>query len=302
MTALELARAGGLETAELVERARHALRAAGDRALSLNAFTAAAGHFERALELWPESDRDRALLLFGRARARAAALEADETELREAAGALVAAGRHELAAEAEFLLGERAWYAGDRAVADDQLRRALELVEPLADSRSKAWILSQASRMAMLAAQHEAALVHGRRALELAEALDLPEVRAHALNNIGTALIQQGNSQGFAELEQSAALARELNSPELARSLNNLSTAYGITGRVRDAENAIEAAIAAAERFGLERSASSAGRTTSARCTARGGGTTPSGSPRSSSPKAPRRNAPPGEWRSRGGR
>ena len=47
LTALELARAAGNETPELVERARVALRDAGDRAASLNAF-AAAGASTRA--------------------------------------------------------------------------------------------------------------------------------------------------------------------------------------------------------------------------------------------------------------
>ncbi len=250
-TALELARAAGIDTPALVEQARLALGEAGDRALALSAFGPAAEHYRRALELWPGDDPERALLLFGLARARAWAGQADELELREAAAALAAVDRRELAAEAEFLVGDLAWYSGRSRIADEQLRRALELVEPLADSSSKAWILSQAARMAMLASRHEESLEYGRRALELADALDLPEVRVHALANVGVARSYDGDSGGIADLEESVALARRLNSPELARCLNNLGVALGAAGRVRESDEAISSAVAAAERFGL---------------------------------------------------
>jgi tetratricopeptide (TPR) repeat protein len=57
--------------------------------------------------------------------------------------------------------------------------------------------------------------------------------------------------EGIGELEESVELARRLNSPELPRNLNNLGVVYGFFGRVREADAAIEAAAAAAERFGL---------------------------------------------------
>lgn len=190
-------------------------------------------------------------MLLGLGRARVWAGAAADEELREAAAALVAAGRPELAAEAEFLIGDRAWYGGDRKTADEQLARALALVEPLPPSRSKAWILSQASRMAMLASRDEESLDYGRGALELADALGLPEIRVHALASVGTVRAGNGQHAGITELEESAALARQLNSPEIARSLNNLATVYGIYGRKREAAETNRLAVAAAERFGL---------------------------------------------------
>ena len=167
--ALDLARAAGRDTAELEERARRALRDAGDHALALSAFGPSAEHYRRALELWPEDDAERAVILFGLGRALALQGREGEQELREAAAALAAAGHPELAAEAEFLLGDIAWYAGDRAATDAQLARALALTEPLPPSRSTAWILAQAARMAMLAARRDEALDYGGRALELAD-------------------------------------------------------------------------------------------------------------------------------------
>jgi class 3 adenylate cyclase len=62
LQALEYAQVAGVDRA-LEERARHALRSAGDRALALNAFAAAAGYYSAALELWPPGDPARAKLL-----------------------------------------------------------------------------------------------------------------------------------------------------------------------------------------------------------------------------------------------
>ena len=250
-TALELAGAAGRETAELAERARHAFREAGDRVLALSAFARAAEHYARALELWPTADPERALVRFGLGRALASQGVRGDDELREAAAALVASGRADLAAEAEFLVGDLAWYRGDREVADSQLARALALVEPLPASRSKAWVLSQACRLAMLAARYDDALEYGGRALELADELGLPEVRVHTLASVGGVRAYRGDAAGLAELEESAALAEALNSPELARSLNNLGALYHTYGRLADSDDATRAAVAAAERFGL---------------------------------------------------
>jgi tetratricopeptide (TPR) repeat protein len=251
VTALELARAAGTQSPELVDRARHALRDAGDRAHALGAYEAAAGHYGRALELWPENERDRALLLFGRARARTWAGDADERELREAAAALLGIGRAELAAEVESLLSQVAWYADDGARSQEHLGRALELVEPLPESASKAWILAEASRLAALATEYDDSLEYGRRALELAEALELPHVRVHTLTSVGNVRAYLGDQDGIRLVEEGVRMARELNSPLLPRCLNNLSVAYGLYGRTREGLEAMQAAIAAGARFGL---------------------------------------------------
>jgi tetratricopeptide (TPR) repeat protein len=250
-TALELATAAATATSDLVTRTRRALREAADRALALSAAGPAADYYARALELWPRDDPCRALLLFGLGRARAWSGEAAEGELREAADLLATAGRHELAAEAEVLIGDRAWYAGDRKTADGQLARALALVDGLPASRSQAWIFSQAARMAMLAARHDDALAFGHRALELAETLAIPDVSVHALANVGAVRSYLGDPGGIADVEESVALAQRLNSPELARCLNNLGVMLVTSGRVRESDAAITAAVAAADRFGL---------------------------------------------------
>jgi predicted ATPase len=64
LRALDLARAVNQDAADLVPPARTALRYAGDRALALNAVTAAADYYRAAVVLWPQdAHQQRAALL-----------------------------------------------------------------------------------------------------------------------------------------------------------------------------------------------------------------------------------------------
>jgi len=64
LSALELARATGQDTAAMAPPARAALQDAGDRALTLGAIAASAGYYRAALALWPpDACKDRAGLL-----------------------------------------------------------------------------------------------------------------------------------------------------------------------------------------------------------------------------------------------
>jgi tetratricopeptide (TPR) repeat protein len=104
----------------------------------------------------------------------------------------------------------------------------------------------------MLAGEHEQAIAYGRRALEMATALDLPDVRIHALNNVGSARARGGAlADGVADLEASAALAEELNSPELARSINNLGSIEFARGNLRRCLELELRSIEIAARYGL---------------------------------------------------
>jgi tetratricopeptide (TPR) repeat protein len=101
----------------------------------------------------------------------------------------------------------------------------------------------------MLSARRESAIEYGQRAVELATVLDLPEVRAHALNNMGAA--QQGKPEAIPLLEESVELSSRLNSPEEARGHHNLGVCWYMLGDVRKALAELEAAVSSGERFGL---------------------------------------------------
>ncbi|MGH2996730.1 MAG: ATP-binding protein, partial [Gaiellaceae bacterium] len=142
LSALELARAAGLETGVLIERARVALREAGDRASALNAFPAAARFYTAALELWPREDAERPQLLFRYGRALSMSENTGDEVLDEARDALLALGDRETAAEAEILLAWLVEHRGERDRSFAHVDRAAALVEDASASYSKAYVLS----------------------------------------------------------------------------------------------------------------------------------------------------------------
>jgi class 3 adenylate cyclase/tetratricopeptide (TPR) repeat protein len=250
LSALELARAAGQETADLAESARLALRDAGDRALTLNAFAVAVRFFSAALELWPDEDRERPQLLLGYGRALWVAEGKGEAELVEARDGLLAAGDREAAAEAGVLLSLIEWHRGHRDRCFDHLDRAAELLRDLGPSRAKAYVMAHLSRTRVIAGHLDEALRYGREALEIAEHLGLDEIRAHALDNIGLTRVQLGDQEGIADLERSVEIALAANSTEATRAYNNLAVCYWQLGDLARSRPIAAEAVRAAERVG----------------------------------------------------
>jgi hypothetical protein len=207
LSALELARAANRDVADLVPRARPALQAAGDHALALNAFAAAARLYRAALALWPEDAREqRAGVLFGLALAVGDSGEDDDgAALEQARAALLAAGDRARAAEAEARLGELWWLKGKRDRCFEHLGRAQALVRGEPASAGKAYVLSELARYRMLADEFDAET--GREALELAETLGLDEVRAQVLITNGTGRVITGDPQGIADVRRGLEIA-----------------------------------------------------------------------------------------------
>jgi len=249
LSALELSKAAGVATGAIEDRARSALRDAGDRASGLNAFAAAIRLYRAALALWPADDPERArtLLNYGIALWHGDASGRDE--LVAARDALLAAGDDEGAAEAETMLSRAAWYAGDRDSAFAHLERAAELVEGAPASRVKASVLVELSRLRALAGDSDAALERAEEALVLAEELDLEAVRVAALINMGIARWGVGE-RGPTELEQAVEAADAANLPDLSRAYNNLAVYYSRRGDLRRAKELLDLALDSARRFG----------------------------------------------------
>jgi class 3 adenylate cyclase/tetratricopeptide (TPR) repeat protein len=249
--ALDAARASGQDVAPIASRARIALRDAGDRAFALNAFPAAARYYALAAELWPQDDAERPELLFRLARAHhVSGDERREESLEAAREASLAAGRAEQAAEAEALLAEVWWYRKDRERCDTLIESATRRVAGLPDSPAKALVLSQASRYRMLADENEEAIRIGEEALAMAERLGLDELRAHALDNIGTSRTTLGDIRGVTDLEQAVELGLALRSPEAARALNNLATVRAGLGDFLRQQELLREAVRVGEEFG----------------------------------------------------
>ena len=254
-TALELAQSTGIETEQLGKQAQVALQSAGDRAFSLNAFSAASDHYERALALSAEDDPGRPGLLFRRAHALHVAEDARAIEaLEEARDALMAAGDRERAGEAEALLGSAFWYRGDQDEARAHMAAARELVDQAGPSVSKARVLAVYARNRSRAGDSSESLKFGREALAIAEALSLDELRVDALTTIAAAKGLLGDTVGESrDLEEALEIALAVNSPEAAVVLNNLAVRAFFAGDVRREHELFLEAQDVGERLGNRR-------------------------------------------------
>jgi DNA-binding SARP family transcriptional activator len=246
--ALALATAAGRDTGDLTERARLALRNAGDRVAALGADASAARYYTAALAIWPEDDPERPELEFRAGEARCFGEGTGEELLTKARDGLLAAGARERAAEAEMLLGRLAYvYGRSRSV---HIERALALVADAPPSRSKAAVLTGCMLHLMVADRHAEALGVAREALAIARSLGALDGEAAARGTIGAARVAQGDPGGLADLERCVTLYEEQGSSHSIGWHHNLAYARSILGDLRRSFAATEAAWHAAERYG----------------------------------------------------
>lgn len=122
-------------------------------------------------------------------------------------------------------IGRAAWWQADGARARRLAQEAIAILEPLGESHELALAYSGWSAQLMVSGQNEDAIRWGRRALELADRLDLEDVRAHALNNIGSSEVVMGRESGFANLERSLEISRHIGRGDyVCRALMNLAS------------------------------------------------------------------------------
>src|SRR5204862_5920686 len=124
------------------ERTLRALRDAGERALALNALPQAANYYRQAVALAPQD----AELLLQYGRVLYLQDERGEDELGEARERLLAAGKHEAAADATLMLADIAWKQGRRQDMEGILEEARALVADRPASRAQASVLAEAAR------------------------------------------------------------------------------------------------------------------------------------------------------------
>jgi DNA-binding CsgD family transcriptional regulator len=112
-------------------------------------------------------------------------------------------------ARLQLLLAQQYWKAGQKALVNQHVSGAIELLETLPPSSALAMAYSNRSRFAMTGHHTLEALEYGQRALELAERFGEQSVRAHALTNIGAAMLGSGDVAGLEVLERALAVALE---------------------------------------------------------------------------------------------
>jgi predicted ATPase/class 3 adenylate cyclase len=241
LSALELAHAAGVGSEELAERARLALRDAGDRATELNAFGSAARLYDEALRLWPEIDEDYAQVRFCLGKALFQLGTGADT-LAAARVELLERGDTASAAEAEALLGVLVHREGRSEEALEHVEQAVSLLEAEPVSTAKAQVLAM---LAGVLLDEKLA----RDALVMAEELEADELTAHALSTLGFARGTSGDFGGLEDLERAVEVA-PADSFEHIRALSLLASLLAHKGELARSVALSQEALDAAAKFG----------------------------------------------------
>ena len=234
---------------------------AGQAAEAAFALPEAAGHYERALELWEQApqaagssplDRGALLQRAGQA-ANLAGQGARAVALIEQALAETDAAAEPL--RAGMLLERLAryqWVAGDTVAAMAVLEQAVAVIPAEPPSAERARALAAHGQMLMLWSRNRAAQARCEEAVSVARQVGARAVEGHALNTLGTSLGVCGHlDASMALLEQARAIAAELGDPDdLCRAYHNLGCAFLDNGRYEEALHAELECLDLARRFG----------------------------------------------------
>ncbi len=137
------------------------------------------------------------------------------------------------------------WFQGNEDAAVDYAEQAIALLEPLGPRLELAMAFSNRSQLFMLTGESAAAKLWGEKALALAQEVNDTEVMIHALTNIGTAELTEGDQAGRAKLERSLATARAHEMHDhAARCYANLTSMAIVHREYRVAESYLNEGIA----------------------------------------------------------
>jgi hypothetical protein len=251
--ALDLGRAAGdQDDPILVQHARDALRTAGERALALSAFEAAAQFFADALALSTSDDPARPRLLLGHVGALHSLGGAGPELFTETLQAFRVAGDIEGQAEAATLAARFFHQVGDRAATDRYIALALDATTDRPLSRARAEALTAQTGFLMLGGRFEDAIRVGAEALPLVEALGPEELRSRLHNYLGCARCCVGDEGGLAEIETSIAVAQSAGAAAaVAHGYGNLSSELYFFAKLAESRRASQEALELAELYGL---------------------------------------------------
>lgn len=195
--------AGALDGAAVLEIAP----GAAERAAAAGAHREAAGHLGTALRFVDEASPELAASLYERWAYEAALAARIDDEVLDARRHAITLwrllGRQDKVGENLRWLSRLHWYRGEAPEAGRFADQAIRVLESMPPSAEQAMAYSLRSQLHMLNDQMDEAIEWGERALAREAQFPNPEVRAHALNNIGTAMVFRGRTEGEALLEES---------------------------------------------------------------------------------------------------
>jgi DNA-binding CsgD family transcriptional regulator len=134
-------------------------------------------------------------------------------------------------------------------------KQSIEVLEKGFPTRELALAYSNFSQLFMLSEDRKNALLWGNKAIELATTIGDFEILSHALNNVGTTLLQvpTSESEGELMLNQSLSIAREHGYQEhIARAYVNLTSSSILVKRYDRAGSAFEAGLKYCEAHDLD--------------------------------------------------
>lgn len=216
--------AGALDSTAVLKYAPEAAR----RASRAGAHREAAAHFSTALKFVDDAAPETAATLYeswAYEASLAARIDDDVLDARRHAITLwKMLKRPEKVSENLRGLSRLHWYRGESIEATKFADQAIEISESTPPSAEHAMAYSLRSQLLMLNDQMDEAVILGKQALALESCFPDPEVRMHALNNVGSALAFRDDPSGIDMLEESLSLAIARNHQEhAARAYNNLA-------------------------------------------------------------------------------
>ncbi len=243
-----------IDAGEVKQRARSLLARAGERAASLAASEEAERYFEQAAALAEEPlEQARLLERAGEMAFRAGSSERAQDRFEQALGLFEEAEEQHQAARVAARLGEAEWRLGRLDEALERMTRAFEELEDEEPDADVAALAAQLGRLHIFRGEHELALQRVETALELAEALWLPEVLAQGLNTKGHIIAASHSrlEEGLALTQRAQALALEYELAAAAlRASNNLADLLAQRDRCEEAAAELERGLALARRVG----------------------------------------------------
>ena len=241
------------DASEIRAKAGEQLARAGERAASLGASEEGERYFAQAAELADDPLRKAELAeQAGRMAWLGARIESARALLEEAHDAFEAHGLRKQAALVSAVLAEIDFREGHPPRAVARLEAALGELEEEEPDADVATVAAQLGRFLVLDRQLERAEPHLERALELAEALGLPEVFAQALTSKSLLFTTRNRLEEARILLEGAlehALEHDLHHPAL-RATNNLAVVNESSDRYADAVELSEQGLELARRVG----------------------------------------------------